>query len=55
MDAAANPCVAGVFQGQATAIIGAEIVRLPGAGKTDALVARILPRGRSMLRPYRSP
>lgn len=43
LDSAANPCVAGVFQGQATAIIGAEIVRLPGAGKTDALVARILP------------
>ena len=43
LDSAANPCVAGVFQGQATVIVGSEIVRLPGAGKTDALVARIVP------------
>lgn len=43
LDSAGYPCLAGVFQGQATTITGAEIVRLPGAGKTDALVARFLP------------
>jgi hypothetical protein len=43
LDSAANPCVAGVFQGQATIETGAEIARLTGAGKTDALVSRILP------------
>lgn len=43
LDSAGNPCLAGVFQGQATLSTGAEIVRLPGAGKTDALVARVLP------------
>lgn len=43
LDSAANPCVAGAFRGQATVITGFEAARLSGAGKTDALVARLLP------------
>jgi hypothetical protein len=42
LDSAGNPCVAGVFRGQGTVITGFEAVKLPGAGQTDALVARIV-------------
>jgi len=42
LDSAGNPCVAGVFRGKGTVITGFEIANLPGAGQTDALVARIV-------------
>ena len=42
LDFARNPCVAGVFRGQGTVITGFEAAKLPGAGQTDALVARIV-------------
>ena len=42
LDSAGNPCLAGVFGGQGTVITGFEAAKLPGAGQTDALVARII-------------
>jgi hypothetical protein len=42
LDSAANPCVAGVFRGKGSVITGFEAASLPGAGQTDALVARIV-------------
>jgi hypothetical protein len=42
LDSAGNPCVAGVFRGKGTVITGFEVVKLTGAGQTDALVARIV-------------
>ncbi len=42
LDSPGNPCVAGAFRGKGTVITGFEIANLPGAGQTDALVARIV-------------
>jgi hypothetical protein len=42
LDSAGNPCVAGAFRGQGAVITGFEAAKLPGAGQTDALVARIV-------------
>ncbi|HKH47605.1 MAG TPA: SBBP repeat-containing protein [Thermoanaerobaculia bacterium] len=42
LDSAGNPCVAGAFRGKGTVITGFEVVKLTGAGQTDALVARIV-------------
>lgn len=42
LDSAANPCVAGSFRGKGTVITGFAVSNLPGAGQTDALVARIV-------------
>lgn len=42
LDSAGNPCVAGVFRGKGTIITGFEVVKLTGAGQTDALVSRIV-------------
>jgi hypothetical protein len=42
LDSAGNPCVAGSFRGKATVVTGFEVANLPGAGQTDALVARIV-------------
>ncbi|HBL29459.1 MAG TPA: hypothetical protein DD490_21715 [Acidobacteria bacterium] len=42
LDSAGNPCLAGAYRGKATVITGFEIAHVPGAGLTDALVARIV-------------
>lgn len=42
LDSAGNPCVAGAFRGKGTVITGFEVVKLTGAGQTDALVTRIV-------------
>jgi hypothetical protein len=42
LDAAGNPCVAGVFRGKGAVITGFEAASLLNAGQTDALVARIV-------------